>query len=115
MIPAPRLATVLTCLRRKRGGPLRLLLKEVRQRYSSNSTARKAESVEFKRYALCMIALTLELTPNIPGLKKRCAVRAQLAAKSFPEIMDRLRNRYEELRSNRARQNGSMGDRRETA
>ena len=108
-ISAPRLATVLTCLRKKTVGPLRVLVKEVRKKYSRERTARKAESVEFKRYALCMIALTLELTPQIPGFNNRYAVRAQLSRDEFPEIMNRLRNRYKEISTSRAYRAGIEG------
>jgi len=102
MIPASRLASMLTRLRRETVGPLRVLIKEVRQKYFRECTARKAESVEFKRYALCMIALTLELAPQIPGFNNRYAVRAQLSRDEFPEIMNRLRNRYKEISTSRA-------------
>ncbi|MDO9581124.1 MAG: hypothetical protein Q7J06_11275 [Bacteroidales bacterium] len=108
-ISAPRLATVLTYLRKKTVGPLRVLVKEVRKKYSRERTARKAESVEFKRYALCMIALTLELTPQIPGFNNRYAVRAQLSRDEFPEIMNRLRNRYKEISTSRAYRAGIEG------
>jgi len=107
-ISAPRLATVLTRLRKKTVGLLRVLVKEVRKKYSRERTARKSESVEFNRYALCMIALTLELTPQIPGLN-RYAVRAQLARDKFPEIMNRLRNRYKEISTSRAYRAGIEG------
>ena len=113
MISAPRLATVLTCLRRKTTGPLRVLVKKVRKKYGRERTARQAESVEFKSYALCVIALTLELTPQIPGLKKRWVVRAQLAREQFPEIMNRLRDRYRQISTSRAYQAAIEGEQNE--
>ena len=97
MIRAPRLATVLTCLRRATAGPLRVLIKEVRHKYFKSRPARQAESVEFKRYALCMIALSLELNPQIRGIKKRWVVKARLARNEFPAIMNHLRNRHKEI------------------
>lgn len=112
MIPAPRLATVLTLLRRETVGALRVLIKEVRQKCFKK---RMAGSREYKSYALCTIALALELNSRIPSLKNRWAVRAQLARDEFPEIMNRARNHYKEISTSCAYRADSMGDTRETA
>lgn len=112
MIPASRLASMLTRLRRETVGPLRVLIKEVRQKYFRGCPALGTESMEFKRYALCMIALTLEFRPQIPVPKKRWVVRSELTTDKFPEILNRLRNRYKEISTSHAYRADSMNDRR---
>jgi len=114
-IPAPRLASVLTCVRMEIRGPLRVLVKEVRRTYFGKRNTRRTESIEFKKRGLCMIALIMELTPQIPRLKKGYAVKAQLAKNDFPETMNHLRNRYKEISTSRAYQAGSKSHRSETS
>lgn len=101
MMPASRLASMLTRLRRETVGPLRMLIKEVRQKYFGGGSTHQSESAEFITYALCMIALTLELRPNIQGPKKRWVVRANFARDEFPEVVNCLRNRYSEIGTGR--------------
>lgn len=100
-ISAPRLTTVLTRLHKHTVGSFRLLLKEVRRLYVRGRSADEIKSTEFTIYALCIIALYLELHPQTHVVKKRWAVRARLAGDKFPEIMNHLRNRYQQITQRR--------------
>ncbi|MBI3951927.1 MAG: hypothetical protein HY314_15880 [Acidobacteria bacterium] len=115
-ISIPRLASVLAGLRRVTRGPLRLLIKEVHHEHPKGRAARRAESVEFVKKALCVIAFSLELggeeQSQILSVKNHWIVKARCARDEFPEVMSRLRNRYEKLKTGRAHQAGSMRERR---
>jgi hypothetical protein len=103
VIPTPRLATVLTKLRRMTHGPMRVLVKEVRRDCFKGRAMCEAKSVEFVKEALCMVAIYLELCdedpPPTPGLKKCWIERASVARNEYPEIVDSLKNRYKTLNS----------------
>jgi hypothetical protein len=115
-IPAPGLASVLAGLRRVTRGPLRGLIKEVRYGYPRRRAAHSAESEEFIKKALCVIALSLDLgaekQSQILGLKNRWTARAHLAKDEFPEVISQLRNRYEKLKTRRARQASRIREKR---
>lgn len=115
-IPAPGLASVLAGLRRVTHGPLRGLIKEVRYGYPRRRAAHPAESEEFIKKALCVIALSLDLgaekQSQILGLKNRWTARAHLAKDEFPEVISQLRNRYEKLKTRRARQASRIREKR---
>ena len=116
MISAPRLATVLTSLRKVTSGPLLVLIKEARKAYPRAHAARRAGSVEFTKNALCVIALALELRgeeqSRILSLKKHWRIKAGLARDEFPEIMNRVRKRYKDINASGARRAGNMYDKR---
>ena len=116
MISAPRLATVLTSLRKVTSGPLLVLIKEARKAYPRAHAARRAGSVEFAKNALCVIALALELRgeeeSRILSLKKHWRTKADLARDEFPEIMNRVRKRYKDINASGARRAGNMYDKR---
>ena len=101
-ISAPRLCGVLTKLRKVTHGSLRLLIKEVRHTYFKRRRMHRAEPDEFVKQALCAIALYLEVNEDrghkIVSLKKRWIDRSHRARNEFPEVINRLRNRYEELK-----------------
>ncbi len=81
------------------------MIKEVRRDYPKERAARQAESVEFKKKALCLLALYLELCDEGPsktfGLKKSWIDQASLAKEQFPEVMNYLKDRYKELNTGR--------------
>ena len=116
MISAPRLATVLTSLRKVTSGPLLVLIKEARKAYPIAHAARRAGSVEFAKNALCVIALALELRgeeqSRILSLKKHWRIKAGIARDEFPEIMNRVRKRYKDVDASGARRAGNMYDKR---
>lgn len=116
MISAPRLATVLTSLRKVTSGPLLVLIKEARKAYPRAHAACRAGSVEFAKNALCVIALALELRgeeqSRILSLKKHWRIKAGLARDEFPEIMNRVRKRYKDINASGARRAGNMYDKR---
>lgn len=116
MISAPRLATVLTSLRKVTSGPLLVLIKEARKAYPRAHVARRAGSVEFAKNALCVIALALELRgeerSRILSLKKHWRIKAGLARDEFPEIMNHVRKRYKDINASGARRDGNMYDKR---
>lgn len=116
MISAPRLATVLTSLRKVTSGPLLVLIKEARKTYPIAHAARRAGSVEFAKNALCVIALALELRgeeqSRILSLKKHWRIKAGIARDEFPEIMNRVRKRYKDVDASGARRAGNMYDKR---
>jgi hypothetical protein len=116
MISAPRLATVLTSLRKVTSGPLLVLIKEARKAYPRAHAARRAGSVEFTKNALCVITLALEFRgeeqSRILSLKKHWRIKAGLARDEFPEIMNRVRKRYKDINASGARRAGNMYDKR---
>lgn len=101
-ISAPRLCGVLTKLRKVARGPLRLLIKEVRHKYFKRRRRHQAKPEEFIKQALCVIAFYFEINEGqdqkILGPKKRWIDRANQARNDFPEVINRLRNRYEEFK-----------------
>ncbi|MBU0634818.1 MAG: hypothetical protein KKA52_07115 [Candidatus Omnitrophica bacterium] len=101
-VSVPRLCGVLTKLRKVTHGPLRLLIKEVRHKYFKRRRRHRAKPEEFIKQALCVIAFYFEINEDrghkIVGPKKRWIDRAHRARNEFPEVINRLRNRYEELK-----------------
>jgi len=118
ILSIPRLASVLTKLRRTTRWPLHVLIKEVRRDYHRGCAARQAGSVEFVKKALCMLAMYLELCDEerIPNfrVKKYWIDQASLAKDKYPEIMDRLKDRYKALNSGRAHRDSGMRQQRQT-
>lgn len=117
-ISVPQLASVLTGLRRVTHGPMRLLIKGVRQKRSKGRGARRKESVDFVKQALCVIVFSLELggkvQSQISGSQNRWIGKARLARDEYPEISSQLRNRYEELKTRYAHQARRMREGRQT-
>jgi hypothetical protein len=102
-VSAPRLCSVLTKLRKVAHGSLRLLIKEVRHKYFKNRKMHRIKPDEFIKQALCVIAFYFEINEGkghkIVGPKQRWINRAHRARIEFPEVIARLRNRYEELKT----------------
>lgn len=103
VLSASRLATVLTSLRRKTSGPLRLLIKEVRRKYRREKTANAKYLTEFKIHALCVIAMVAKLLPQNKALMRLYAKEARLAERNFPEIIRNLQSLYDEIRCKHSR------------
>jgi len=94
-IPAHRLATVLTSLRRAARGPERRLIKNVRSKYRRVRRGRPERNVEFVKEGVCLIAIFLAL-PGYgqlfsPRLSKRWKRNAHLAWRKFPDIAQGLK------------------------
>lgn len=106
-IAPPRLATALTRLRSSTSGPLRQLIAEVYAKRRRGRKARFADNTDFIREALCVIALSWELLGAggypIPGLRKRWIERAFHARDALPDIMEKVRARYEDLTHGKVR------------
>jgi hypothetical protein len=93
-LPAHRLATVLTKLRRAARGPARRLIKKVRSKYRRAPHSRPERNEEFVKEGLCLIAILLERAGNnllfirrLPNYWKR---NAKLACGKFSEIAQEL-------------------------
>jgi hypothetical protein len=93
-IPAHRLATVLTDLRRAARGPARRPIKNVRSKYRRAPRARPERNVEFVKEALCLIAILSERAGReqlfSPRLSDNLKRSARLARRKFPDIAQGL-------------------------
>ncbi|MCS6907637.1 MAG: hypothetical protein RML93_07130 [Anaerolineales bacterium] len=98
IVSASQLATMLSSLRREAAGPLRLLIKEVRRKYRREKTASRKDLVEFKVYALCLIAFLKRSSQETATSKFLNAKQALLAARNFPEITKVLQQRFDDIK-----------------
>ncbi len=102
VLSAPRLASVLTELRRQTEGPVSSLIREVRQQHPGGRRSPPARSTEYINGALCLIAFLSELAEGdqakVLSVKDHWTVKARRARQDFPRVMTQLRNRYEELK-----------------
>jgi hypothetical protein len=93
-IPAHRLATVLTDLRRAARGPARRPIKNVRSKYRRAPRARPERNVEFVKEALCLIAILSERAGREQLFSLRLSENlkrsARLARRKFPDIAQGL-------------------------
>ena len=100
-IPLPRLATLLTRLRRIASGPLRVLIKEIYHDRPRPRAKHSLDLVEFRKQALCLVAVVLEELEmkglQFHRLKKRYVEKAHVAKDNHPETMSEIRSRYERL------------------
>ena len=107
-ITPSRLATVLTRLKRRVHGPLRLLIKDVyrqRPKRRGKSTLREEQ---FLRYGLCLVAfLVKEGTEREgkfkPPLSKGLLRAVAITERQFPSVAQSIQERYRELKSGRSR------------
>lgn len=101
LLPACRLASVLTALCHATYGPLRKLFKEVRRQYYRPRYSIADQDVEFLKKALCSVAVFLQLPQaqqtETPKCVNRWRSRARLASQQFPETMRQVWRRYREL------------------
>ncbi len=102
-VSLPRLARVLTRLRRGAVGPLSHLIKEVRKEYPSRPSRRRPDQAEFVKRSLCLMALLLQIGGEqlFRGLGHKWCLKARLASHTFPETLERVKTRYLELNSSR--------------
>lgn len=106
-VSAPRLASALGRLRKLVGGPLRMLINEVRREYFEGAGRyRHVRRPEFVERGLCLISLCLDREDTqlaVGACGRRWVARARLAAERFPGVLDRLRNRHRELEGGRGK------------
>ena len=106
-VSAPRLASALGRLRKLVGGPLRMLINEVRREYFEGAGQyRHVRRPEFVERGLCVISLCLDREDTQLAVRpcgRRWVARARLAAERFPGVLDRLRNRHQELEGGRGK------------
>ena len=101
----PRLATMVTHLKRVTRGPLRILIKEIRKECPGSRVKRLRSSKEFIRKALCLIVMISEGKEDsqLPRSLKRWLPIARAVRTNYSETMRSIQNRYEELlRNNRS-------------
>lgn len=96
-IPAHRLATLMTRLRRRTRGRTRLLIKEVRKEYRRQRRSQPARNCDFIKESLCLIAVLMEENRHERQLSsllsERWKKRANLARREFPDLVHYLRGR----------------------
>lgn len=92
-VPAHRLATVLTKIRRLARGPTRRVIKEVRRKYRRARRSQRGRNADFVKYGLCLIAVLMGeahkalVGPRLSNYWKR---NAKLAHREFPDIAEEL-------------------------
>jgi hypothetical protein len=100
-VDACRLACALTALRRITSGPLRTLLKEVRQQYRRPRGSAAHSNDEFAKEALSAITVFLQVhesqPSSLPRRARRWLSQAALIRQNSPEVLAEIRNRYREL------------------
>ncbi|MDH7561735.1 MAG: hypothetical protein QHJ34_16160, partial [bacterium] len=87
-IPAQRLATVVTKLRRAARGRTRQVIKEVRRKYRRPPRSRPDRNADFVKDGLCLIAVLMEEVPEpllCPRLSNYWKRHAKLAHREFPD------------------------------
>lgn len=116
-VSLPRLASVLTRLRRGAVGPLSRLIKEVRKECPNKPMKRHSDQAEFVKKALCLMALALQIGGEelFRGLGQKWRLKARRAANTFPEIVNALRSRYLELSAGRVSRSRRVHKRRTVA